>query len=59
MENDRLLIDPRLSREFDREFGVNGTFLFVDYTQQHVTSFGRAGLDFSASTWSGGIAFEF
>lgn len=53
------IFDPRLSREFDREYGVNGTYLYVDYTQQHVTSFGRKGLDFSAATWSGGIAFEF
>lgn len=53
------VFDPRLSREFDREYGVNGSYLYVDYTKQDVTSFGRKGLDFSAATWSGGIAFEF
>lgn len=51
--------DRKLSNEFDREWGVNGTFIYADYTQQRVTSFGRAGLDFSANTWSGGLAFEF
>ncbi len=53
------VFDPRLSNEFDREFGVNNTYLFVDYTHQGVDNFGGKGFDFSDNVWSGGIAFEF
>lgn len=51
--------DPRLSNEFDREYGVNNTYLFVDYTQARIDSFGKEGFNFSDNIWSGGIAFEF
>lgn len=59
--------DPRLSNEFDREFGVNNTYLYFDYTnwnakfRANVFKHGieAQGLDLSDEILSGGIAFEF
>lgn len=59
--------DPRLSNEFDREFGVNNTYLYFDYTNWNAKfrgnffkhGFEAQGLDLSDEILSGGIAFEF
>lgn len=59
--------DPKLANEFDRDFGVNNTYLYVDYTRWTAKArgnffehgFGAFGLDLSDEIWSGGIAFEF
>lgn len=61
-------LDPRLSREFDRNFGVNNTYVFVEYTWWNAKFRGNFfehglfvthGLDLSDEIVSGGIAFEF
>lgn len=59
--------DPYLANEFDREFGVNNTYLYIDYTQWHAGfqanifkhGISKKGLDFSDNIVSGGLAFEF
>lgn len=51
--------DPRLSGDFDRNYGVNNTYLYVDYTEAKIDDFGGKGFNFSDNVWSGGIAFEF
>jgi len=60
-------LDPKLAREFDRNFGVNNTYLFVEYTWWHAKfrgnffrhGFEAHGLDLSDEFVSGGVAFEF
>lgn len=60
-------LDPRLAREFDRNFGVNNTYIFVEYTRWNAKFRGNLfkhgiearGLDLSDEIVSGGIAFEF
>lgn len=54
------VLDPRLAREFDREIGVNNSYLYVDYTWSKVDGFGSKGIDLSDDGMiSGGLAFEF
>lgn len=59
--------DPRLANEFDREFGVNNTYVYFDWTRWNAKFRGNVfkhgfeahGLDLSDEILSGGIAFEF
>lgn len=60
--------DPLLSNEFDRNFGVNATYVYVDYTQWYAGFrsnifehglFEKEGLDLSDHIWSVGLSFEF
>lgn len=52
--------DPRLAREFDREIGVNNSYIYFDYTYWNVNGFGSDGFDLSDnSILSGGMSFEF
>lgn len=59
--------DPKLAREFDRNFGVNNTYVFVEYARWNAKFRGNIfqhgievhGLDLSDEIISGGIAFEF
>lgn len=54
------VFDKRLAREFDREIGVNNSYLYVDWTWQKVDGFGTKGIDLSDDGMiSGGLAFEF
>lgn len=60
-------LDPRLAREFDRNFGVNNTYVFVEYARWNAKFRGNLfehgieaqGLDLSDEIVSGGVAFEF
>lgn len=52
--------DPRLAREFDREVGVNNSFLYADWQAWNVDGFGAEGFDLSDdSILSFGLALEF
>lgn len=54
------VFDKRLAREFDREIGVNNSYIYVDWAWAKVNGFGTDGLDLSDSSMvSGGLAFEF
>lgn len=54
------VFDKRLAREFDREIGVNNSYLYVDWTWSKVNGFGTDGFDLSDSSMvSGGLAFDF
>ncbi len=56
-------IDPTLARDMDRDTGINHTYIFVDFTNSHITDFG------SSKSWdlshdrkvqiSGGLLFVF
>lgn len=60
-------LDPKLARDFDRNFGVNNTYVFVEYARWNAKFRGNLfkhgieaqGLDLSDEIVSGGIAFEF
>jgi hypothetical protein len=51
--------DPRLAREFDADAGVNGSYLFVEYTDWMVDGFGSKGFDLSDKVLSLGLALAF
>lgn len=52
--------DPRLAAEFDREVGVNNSYLFVDWAAWKVDGFGSEGFDLSDDgILSIGLALDF
>jgi hypothetical protein len=51
--------DPRLSREFDADAGVNASYFFVEYTGWTVDGFGSKGFDLSDKVLSLGLALAF
>jgi hypothetical protein len=56
-------VDPTLAREFDRDTGVNHTYLFIEAARTKVNDFGsKKSWDLSDDktlAWSGGILFVF
>lgn len=52
--------DPNSARQFDREVGVNHTYLFVEYGRWDVSGFGSDNkLRLGDTTWLAGLMFEF
>ncbi|WP_373045579.1 MXAN_2562 family outer membrane beta-barrel protein [Vulgatibacter sp.] len=52
--------DRRLARDFDRNVGVNNSYLFVDWTAWQADGFGSDGFDLSDDgMFSGGLALDF
>lgn len=52
--------DPNSARQFDREVGVNHTYLFVEYGRWDVSGFGSENkLRLGDTTWLAGLMFEF
>lgn len=60
-------LDPKLARDFDRNYGVNNTYVYVEWARWNAKfrgnvfrhGFDAQGFDFSDEIISGGIAFEF
>ncbi len=52
-------IDPILSAEFDYEWGVNGSYVFLEFRANRVGTMGRPGFNFSDDLFTGGLALEF
>lgn len=55
-------LDPTLSRDMDRETGINETYVFVDFTKSYIRNFGSArswDLSDDQVTIAGGLLFVF
>ncbi len=53
--------DPDTAREFDNSLGVNGTYLFAEYTREDLTGLGTQSdpLRVGGNEWTFGLAMEF
>lgn len=51
--------DIKTAKDFDREWGVNHSYLFFEWYWAKVNNFEQGGLSLGDSTWSAGIALEF
>lgn len=52
-------IDPAAAAAFDLNWGVNNSYLFVEYLTTKVDDFGGTGFDLSDDIWMFGLSFEF
>lgn len=52
-------LDPRSSAAFGMNWGIENSYLFVDYTFSRVGVFSDDGFNLSDNHWSAGLAFEF
>lgn len=52
-------IDPSTAAAFDLNWGVNNSYLFVEYMATKVDDFGGEGFDLSDDIWMFGLSFEF
>lgn len=53
------VLEPRLSRDFDSEVGINHTYLFAEYELLQTGIFGGGGLNLSSRHFVFGLALEF
>ncbi len=52
-------LDPTSAGSMDANWGINNTYLFVEYRDSDMTNFGdNSGFDLSAQTWFGGFMFD-
>jgi hypothetical protein len=53
--------DPDTAREFDNSLGVNGTYLFAEYTREDLTGLGTQSdpMRVGGNEWTFGLAMEF
>ncbi|MGH7434074.1 MAG: MXAN_2562 family outer membrane beta-barrel protein [Polyangiaceae bacterium] len=54
-------LDPDTAQEFDNSLGVNGTYLFAEWTREDLTGLGTQSgpMRVGGSAWTFGFAFEF
>jgi hypothetical protein len=54
-------LDPDTAREFDNSLGVNGTYLFAEYTREDLTGLGTQSdpMRVGGNEWTFGMAMEF
>jgi hypothetical protein len=54
-------LDPDAAREFDNSMGVNGTYLFAEWTREDLTGLGTQSdpMRVGGTEWTFGLAFEF
>ena len=52
-------IDPATAAAFDLSWGINNSYLFVEYMVTRIDDFGAAGFDLSDNMWLFGLSFEF
>lgn len=52
-------IDNPASSYMDMTWGVNNSYIFVEYMYTSINDFGGDGFDLSDNIWMGGLAFEF
>lgn len=53
------IIDEEAASAFDRNWGINNTFVFLHYQIDQIDGFGDDGFDLSDNRWVFGLAFEF
>jgi hypothetical protein len=52
------VLDPRMARNLDVEWGINHIHIFGEYNRLVVDDFGRGGLNLSSGHWMFGVGFE-
>lgn len=53
------IIDPASAAAFDLSWGVNNSYLFVEYMMTKIDDFGGGGFDLSDNIWMFGLSFEY
>ncbi|MBA2664864.1 MAG: hypothetical protein H0U74_21425 [Bradymonadaceae bacterium] len=53
------VVDPSSAAAFDLNWGINHSYLFVEYMMTRIDGFGSTGFDLSDDQWMFGLAFEF
>lgn len=53
------IFDKKNAGSMDTDYGVNNTFLSLEYRISKVNDFGKGVWDFSSKTWFAGLMFEF
>jgi len=52
-------LDPQAAKDFDGQYGVNGSYLFVEYNSSKINDFGGDGFELGSLYWRFGLALQF
>jgi len=53
------ILDPVAAVKFDNEYGVNGSYIFIEYNSSTIDDFGAKGFKLGGDYWRFGLALEF
>ena len=53
------ILDEKTAANFDMEYGINNSYIFIEYTSANIDDFGDPGMNLSDDTYHGGLLLEF